>query len=290
MITSLQNPRVKEAVRLRDRRQRAKQGRILIDGARELRRAIGGGIKFLEFFVCEPLCTSEDARALLAALPHSGGELLHVAEAVFEKLAFGQRAEGLLGVAEMPRPTLETLSSSLHPSSFILRPSPLVAVLEGVEKPGNLGAVLRSADAAGLWGVIVADGRTDLFNPNAIRASLGTIFSLPVCEAASGEALAWLWQRHFTILAARVDASLLYTEADYRGPTAIVLGSEAAGLSPVWTGDDVRAIRLPMRGVADSLNVSATAAVLFYEALRQRGTKDEGALRPPPSPAGPACV
>ena len=273
-ITSPQNPRIKEAARLRDRRQREKQGRILIDGARELRRAIAGGVKLLETFVCEPLCVSEDAKALLAALPQCGGESLHVNEAVFEKLAFGQRAEGVLGVAEMPRPTLEMISKLLDSRRLTAAgdaPVPLVAVLEGVEKPGNVGAVLRSADAAGVGAVIVADGRTDLFNPNAIRASLGTIFSLPVCEAASSDASAWLRERHFTIFAARVDGAVPYMEADYRGPTAIVLGSEAAGLSPLWAGGDIRAIRLPMLGRADSLNLSATAAVLFYEAMRQRG-------------------
>jgi TrmH family RNA methyltransferase len=145
-----------------------------------------------------------------------------------------------------------------------------VAVLEGVEKPGNVGAVLRSADAAGVSAVILADPRTDLYNPNAIRASLGTIFTMPVCEAASGDVLARLREHECMILAARVDGAVPYTEVDYRRPTAIVLGSEAAGLSPIWTGDDIRAVRLPMRGVADSLNVSVTAAVLFYEALRQR--------------------
>jgi RNA methyltransferase, TrmH family len=261
-ITSPQNPRVKEALRLRDRRHREKQGRILIDGARELHRAIAAGVRLVEAFVCAPLCQSDDAQRLLAVLPQSGCEVLEVSGPVFEKLAFGQRTEGVLGVAEMPRPTLSALE--------LPRTKRLVAVLEGVEKPGNLGAVLRSADAAGVSAVIVADGRTDLYNPNAIRASLGTIFTLPVCEAASGDVLDWLRAQNYAILAARVDGAVPYTEIDYRGPTAIVLGSEAAGLSAIWTGDDIRAIRLPMLGVADSLNVSATAAVLFYEALRQR--------------------
>jgi RNA methyltransferase, TrmH family len=270
-ITSPQNQRVKDAVRLRDRRHREKQGRILIDGARELRRAMDAGVNLLELFVCEPLCQSDDARLLLAALPQSG-EILHVTPPVFEKLAFGQRAEGVLGVAEMPRPTLGSLavrgggSSTATPTG-----PPLIAILEGVEKPGNVGAVFRTADAAGLSAVIVADGRTDLYNPNAIRASLGTIFSLPVCEAASGDVLVWLRERNMKIFAARVDGSVPYTAVDYREPSAIVLGSEAAGLSPAWSGNDVTAIRLPMLGAADSLNVSVTAAVLFYEALRQRG-------------------
>ena len=261
-ITSLQNPRVREAVRLRDRRHREKQGRILIDGARELRRAIAAGVKLVETFVCEPLCQGDDARHVLASLPECGGESFEVSPAVFEKLAFGQRTEGVLGVAETPRPTLESL--------MISSPMPLIAVLEGVEKPGNVGAVLRSADAAGVSAVLVADPKTDLYNPNAIRASLGTIFTTPVRAAGGDETLAWLRRRKMQIVAARVDGSVPYTEADYRVPTAIVLGSEATGLTPLWTGDDIRAVRLPMLGRADSLNISVTAAVLFYEALRQR--------------------
>lgn len=260
-ITSPQNPRVKDAVRLRDRRHREKQGKILIDGARELRRALAADVKLTELFVCRELCQSEDAQYVLNMLGKIAGEVLSVSPGIFERLAFGSRAEGVLAVAEMPRPTLATLS---------LPPDAIVAVLEGVEKPGNVGAVLRSADAAGVAAVIIADGRTDLYNPNAIRASLGTIFTTPVCEAASGETIAWLRARNFAVFAARVNGAVPYAEADFRGPTAIVLGSEASGLSSAWAGDDVRAVRLPMLGKADSLNVSVTAAVLFYEALRQR--------------------
>ena len=130
--------------------------------------------------------------------------------------------------------------------------------------------MIRSADAAGVSALIAADPKTDLYNPNAIRASLGAIFTTPVCEAASGETIDWLRRNGFRILAARVDGSVPYTEVDYRGPTAIALGSEADGLSPLWQGDDIQAVRLPMLGTVDSLNVSVTAAVLFYEALRQR--------------------
>ena len=262
MITSLQNPRVKAAVRLRDRRHREKQGRIRIDGARELLRAIESGVALREAFVCEPLCCDDDARAVLDALADSGAEVFHVAEPVFRKLAFGDRAEGVLGVAEMPTPGLSDLA---------LPENALVAVLEGVEKPGNVGAVLRTADAAGLSALIVADGRTDLFNPNAIRASLGTIFTVPVATAGARETLDWLRRQGLAVFAARVEGSVPYSDADFRGPAAVVLGSEAAGLSDVWTADDVTPVRLPMLGAADSLNVSATAAVLFYEALRQRG-------------------
>ena len=260
-ITSRQNPRVKAAARLRDRRHREKQGRILIDGARELARALGAGVPMIEIFVCKPFCAGRDAQRLLAVLPDCEAEVLEVDEAVFAKLAFGHRAEGVLGVAEMPMPRLDAL---------VLPERPLVAVLEGIEKPGNVGAVLRSADGAGLSAVIVADGRTDLYNPNAIRASLGTIFTLSVCAAATEETIDWLRRRHLAVYAARVDGRMPHTEADFRGPAAVVLGNEADGLSAAWSADGVAPIRLPMHGVADSLNVSATAAVLFYEALRQR--------------------
>jgi TrmH family RNA methyltransferase len=261
-ITSPQNQRVKDAVRLRHGRHRQKQRRILIDGAREIARAIGGGANLLEVFVCENLCTSDDEKQLLAMLPNSGAEVLHVTRGIFEKLAFGHRAEGVLAVAEMPRPKLDDLR---------LPRDPLVAVLEGVQKPGNVGAVLRSADATGISAVIVADAATDLYNPNAIRASLGTIFTVPLCAAEASDVLAWLRRLELSMVAARVDGSVPYTEVDFRRPTAIVLGSEAEGLSDVWHTGDVTPVRLPMLGAADSLNVSATAAVLFYEALRQRG-------------------
>ncbi len=261
VITSLQNPRVKAAVRLRTRRERKKTGRMLIDGARELTRAIAAGVELQEVFICPALCTGDEAQQALKALSNTQAEVFSVSEAVFRKLAFGQRAEGLLGVATIPTRSLNSLK---------LPQNPLVAVLEGVEKPGNVGAVIRSADAAGLAAVILADPATDLYNPNAIRASLGTIFTMSVCQAKSEETLAWLRGCGLNIVAARVDGKLTYEQVDYRGPTAIVLGSEAAGLSPAWCTEDVLGVRLPMCGVADSLNVSVAAAVLFYEALRQR--------------------
>jgi TrmH family RNA methyltransferase len=267
MITSRQNPLVKDAVRLRDRRHREKQGRIVIDGARELGRAIRAGVRLRHVFVCEALCQSEDARRVLEMLSDAGAEVIDVTEPVFSKLAFGERTEGVLGVAETPAASLDRVR---------LPENPLVAVLEGVEKPGNVGAVLRSADGAGVSALVVADGGTDLYNPNAIRASLGTIFTVPVAAATTGETLAWLREHGLAVYCARVAGSEPYTEADLRRPAAIVLGSEAAGLSAAWSADDITPIRLPMLGVADSLNVSATAAVLFYEALRQRGEKGSG--------------
>jgi RNA methyltransferase, TrmH family len=284
-ITSLQNPRVKDAVRLRERRHREKQGRILIDGARELLRALKSDIAMQEVFVCESLCESDDCRAVVALLPSCGCETFYVNEAVFAKLAFGQRAEGVLGVGELPLVKLDDIERRLQwgekshatatsdATAFSTRhqENPLIAVLEGIEKPGNLGAVARSADGAGIHALVAADPRTDLYNPNAIRASIGSIFTLPVCVATSEEILAWIRRHDLAIVAACVDAKLPYSKVDFRRPTAIVLGSEAEGLSSVWTGADITPARLPMLGAADSLNVSAAAAVLFYEARRQRG-------------------
>jgi TrmH family RNA methyltransferase len=258
-ITSLQNARVKHALKLRDRKGRVEQGRIIIDGVREIARAQAGGVSFDELFVCEEHCRSSDAQQLLARLP--GERIQPVTAAVFEKLTFGERQEGIIATALTPQRKL---------SEVTLAAAPLVAVLEGVEKPGNVGAVLRSADAAGLSALIVADGGTDLYNPNAIRASLGAIFTVPVCVATSAETLAWLRGRKLAIYAARVDGKQWYHQADFRGPAAIVLGSEADGLSAAWQREEVIPIKLPMLGVVDSLNVSVTAGILFYEARRQR--------------------
>jgi TrmH family RNA methyltransferase len=260
-ITSRQNPRVKEAARLRTGRGRQRQGRFLIDGAREILRALAAGIRCREAFVCDELCAAAECQQAIESLQSAGTEILSVTPAVYAKLAFGEREDGVVAVAETPRRQLNDLQ---------LTPQPLVAVLEGLEKPGNVGAILRSADAAGVDAVIVADPRTDLYNPNTIRASVGTVFRPNVCQAASGETLAWLRDKDVSIIAARPDADTLYTDIDFRPGTAIVLGSEAEGLSDAWRGPHVTAVRLPMHGLADSLNVSTTGAVLFYEALRQR--------------------
>ena len=271
LITSLANPKVKAAVKLRDRHGRDEQGRIVIDGTREIGRAIDGGVRIVELFVCEELLAAAQDEILVRA---AKVQRIDVSRSVMEKLAFGQRAEGVLAIAETPRRSLADVGQVFdQPKGETGQATNLphvIAVLEGVEKPGNVGAVLRTADAAGVSGLIVADGGTDLYNPNAIRASLGAIFTLPVCAATSDETLAWLREHKLQIVAARVEGKTPYTQIDFRRPTAIVLGSESHGLSSHWQGADVTTVSLPMLGHVDSLNVSATAAVLFYEALRQR--------------------
>jgi TrmH family RNA methyltransferase len=261
IISSVQNPRVKAAARLRERSGRDDQGRIIIDGVREIGRALTAGVEVIEIYFFQELCRDEEHQRLLAAAKKARAELIEVAPHVMQKLSFGQRVEGVVAVA---RPLQRELSE------LKLTRDALVAVVEGAEKPGNLGAILRTADAAGVGAVIVADGGTDLYNPNAIRASLGAIFSVPAVAVGTEEALGWLRQNSFRVFAARVDGATEYTDVDFRGRAAIALGSEARGLSAHWRGDNIKSIRLPLLGSVDSLNLSATAAVLFFEALRQR--------------------
>ncbi len=260
-ISSAVNPRVKAAVELRDARARAQTGHTIVDGARELRRALDAGVEVIEAFVCDPLLAGPDARAALDALLAGPAPVHRVNEAVFTKLAFGDRAEGLVAVIRSPVGALDALE---------LPPDGLVVIIEGVEKPGNVGAVLRSADGAGADALIAASPRTDLANPNVIRASAGTVFHVPLAAAPSAEVLAWLRGRGLRIVTTRVEAATAYTDVSLTGAVAIVLGAEDQGLTGTWTGGDIEAVSLPMRGIADSLNVSVTAAVLLYEARRQR--------------------
>jgi TrmH family RNA methyltransferase len=260
-ITSPSNPRVKAAAKLRSSRHRAEQRRFLIDGIREIGRALDGGIAIQEVFVLEEQLSGREAKQLLARLDKACKSRFEVSRSVYDVLAYGSRMEGLVAVGQIPQRSLADLS---------LPDRPLVAVLEGVEKPGNVGAVLRSADGAGVSAVVVADGGSDLYNPNVIRSSMGTVFTIPICAATSTQTLAWLQEQRLAINAARVDGSIDYTASDLTAGCAIVLGSEAEGLTGTWRGPDITPVRLPMLGLADSLNVSAAAAVLFYEAVRQR--------------------
>ncbi|MFT5522399.1 MAG: TrmH family RNA methyltransferase [Pirellulaceae bacterium] len=259
-ITSPQNRRVKDAVKLRGRRQRTKQKRIIIDGTREIRRAMDAKVELLEVFCCQSVMQVEQ-HELLNELMSRSVEVLGVTAAVFEKLAFGDRNDGLVAIATTPSRRLEDLPVDSNG---------LVVVVESLEKPGNVGAVLRSADAAGIDAVIVAQPVTDLHNPNTIRSSLGAVFTVPTCEASNEEVLRWLRAKQLRILTARVDADSDYRNANLLGGVALVLGAEATGLSAAWEADDIHAISLPMKGQVDSLNISVTAGVLMYEAQRRR--------------------
>ncbi|TWT88836.1 23S rRNA (guanosine-2'-O-)-methyltransferase RlmB [Pseudobythopirellula maris] len=262
LITSRHNPRLKEAAKLRDARERRRTGRFLVDGARETLRALAAGAEPVEAFVSEGLDDALTTEAL-AELERRSTPLSPVAPEAFAKLAYGQRETGLVLVATAPKRSLGDLK---------LPADPLVVVLEGVEKPGNLGAILRTADGAGVDAVVVADPRTDLMNPNTIRASVGAVFKQNIAVATTEETIAWLAGRGLRTLVTRPEAAERYDRTDLAGGVALVLGSEAHGLSDAWERSALKltALSLPMAGVADSLNVSAAAAVLLYEARRQR--------------------
>ncbi|MFN6190444.1 MAG: TrmH family RNA methyltransferase [Planctomycetia bacterium] len=265
-ITSPSNPRVREAARLREADARRATGLAVVDGRRELSRAAAAGVEIVEVFL-DADAPSDPARdAWLAPLAARGTRVTALASRAFEKIAFGSRNEGLVGVVRFAARPLDVFHVTAD------RP---VLVVEGVEKPGNLGAVLRTADAAGIAGVIASGAGTDPANPAAIRASLGTVFTVPLAVTTSAAAIEWCGRHGRRVIAAMPDGTLLWHKARLAGATAIVLGSEARGLSPAWqvaadAGQiSLDTVRLPMLGIADSLNVSATAAILAYEALRQ---------------------
>ena len=254
VITSLSNPKIKDAVKLREGKHRRRTGKFLIDGFRELDRAVQAGVRILEVFTVHSSITCANA------------VVYHVTESVMQKIAFGDRNEGIIAVAEEPMGSFEVFDARIGQKT-----SPLLAVLERVEKPGNLGAVFRSADAAGVDGVMITDSLVDPFHANSIRSSMGTVFQLPMVNDSSTAVCCWLNERKFQIVAAWCSEEMMpYTAVDFCRPTAIVLGSEAEGLTNIWSGEGITSVTLPMLGIADSLNVSVAAGILFYEARRQR--------------------
>ena len=258
-IRSIHNPRIRKITQLRKRRGREKQGRIIIDGMRPIEQALKSGLAIRELIGLP--AEVERHASLIELLTTSGTDVLSVSQPAWNRICYGDQSSGIIAVADAPLFALERLT---------LRKNGLLIVLEDVEKPGNIGAVLRTADAAGAAAVIVTDPATDLCNPNTIRSSIGTLFTTPVAVAAGAEARDWLDRQKFRILAARVDGKLGYTEADLGGRVAVVLGSEARGLSPAWQGSGTSPVVIPMQGTSDSLNVSVAAAIMLYESRRQR--------------------
>lgn len=258
MITSLQNERVKDLVRLRERRHRDRTGRFLIEGYREIGRAVAAGAVIDTLYVCRDLFLGPNEDDLLDSLPDT--EIVELAAGPFRKISYRDRPEGLLAVA----PQFPTDLALLAPG-----PAPLVLVAESIEKPGNLGTMLRTADAAGAT-MIAADPTTDPFNPNVVRASTGTLFTTPLAVDGSERVLEWLRSHSIAVAATTPDTDVLYWDADLSGPVAIVVGAEQYGLSDTWLeAADIR-VRIPMAGVADSLNAAMAAGLALFEAARQR--------------------
>lgn len=256
MITSKTNPQVKNLVKLRNAKERKEQNKIIIEGYREISRAVTCGFQIDTLYICPEIADKGKD------IPSKNVE--EVSLDVFDKIAYREGSDGLLALAVPKYAEL---------NSFKPGKDPLIIVLETVEKPGNLGAVMRTADAAGVDAVIIADPRTDIFNPNAIRASIGCIFSVPLFACTSEKCIQWLRQYNIRIYCTYLKASIDYLEADFRKGSAIVMGTEATGISDIWVQEADQNIIIPMNGIADSLNVSVTTAIVTFEAVRQRRTR-----------------
>jgi TrmH family RNA methyltransferase len=259
-LTSPNNPRVKELVALRRRRSRDSGAVTLVEGHAELVLALDAGVRPSALY-WSPELVGADQLGTVDRVAALGAEVVRLSRPVFEKVAYRQSPDGWLAVV----PAVPTDLGRLR-----LGERPLLVVCEGVEKPGNLGAVLRTADAAGATAVIAAGPVTDWGNPNLVRASKGTVFSVPVASAGSAEVLDWLAERAVPVVAATPEAERLLVDADLTGPVAIAVGSESDGLSGPWLERAQLRVRIPMFGRADSLNVATSAAILVYEAVRQR--------------------
>jgi TrmH family RNA methyltransferase len=260
-ISSLQNPRIKQLVKLRDRRPRDEAGVFLVEGYREVRRALEKRVALHELYFSPEWFLGENEPALLAQAETAGAQLFELTKEAFAKVAYRERPDGLLAVAPQWKHAL---------GEFAPTASPLLLVVEAIEKPGNLGTILRSADAAGCDAVIVCDPVTDIFNPNVVRASTGVLFSVPLFVEESAQVFAWLREKKIRTVATTPAAEKVYSDADLRGPLAIIMGSEQYGLSEFWLKNADLPVRIPMSGQADSLNVAMATIITLFEAVRQR--------------------
>jgi len=264
MITSTQNPRIKHLLLLQQKSsQRKKDGLFVVEGRREVEHCLAAGFTLRTVFVCEEIGGSDPPQPSLKGKESAPfkGELERVSPNVYERIAYRGGTEGIVAVVEERRLGLRDLKLSA---------SPLIVVLESVEKPGNLGAVLRSADAAGADAVIVCDPLTDIYNPNLIRSAVGAVFTVPCVACTTEECIAFFKEKGIRILTAQLQDSRLYYDTPMTGATAIVMGTEATGLTEQWRQAADAHIRIPMLGRLDSLNVSVSAAILLFEAVRQR--------------------
>jgi TrmH family RNA methyltransferase len=272
-ITSLQNPRVKRLVKLRDRRPRDEAGVFLVEGYRQILRALEGEVALSELYFSPGWFLGANEPALIGRAAAAGAGLCELSREAFAKVAYRERPDGLLAVAPQWRRSLADIDARLGADAggTVGGRAPFLLVVEAIEKPGNLGTLLRSADAAGVDAVIVCDPVTDIFNPNVVRSSTGVLFSVPVVVEECGPVRAWLRARGIRAVATTPSAKALHSDSDLRGPLAIVMGGEQYGLSDFWLRECDARVRIPMAGRADSLNVAMAAVITLFEAVRQRG-------------------
>ena len=264
LITSSQNPLIKNVLLLTEKaRERKNQNLVVIEGVREIRLALLSGFSITVLLYCKDFI-AENELAELTASPENSFDLIEIPSALYNRIAYRKDHEGVIALAVPKRFTFDELK---------LRKSPLILVLETVEKPGNLGAILRTADAANLDAVIICDPQTDIYNPNAIRASIGCIFTIPIVTSNSEETIGWLRSKKIKSFGTALTGIQFYHETDFCQPAAIIMGSEANGLSETWLKESNTLVKIPMNGKIDSMNVSTSAAIVIFEALRQRGFK-----------------
>jgi RNA methyltransferase, TrmH family len=261
-ITSAQNPFIKSLLLLQEKSKARKQsGTFLIEGKREIELALKGNYE-IETLLFLPDLFSENEIKKFA----KSAELIEINKDVYQKLAYRDSTEGIIGVAK---------SKSLLLSDLKLSENPLILVVEGIEKPGNLGAMLRTADAAKLDAVIIANPKSDVYNPNTVRSSVGCLFTNQIAIGLSNEVIAFLKSKKIAIYSATLQNATSYHTQDYTQPSALVVGTEATGLSQIWRDEATQNIIIPMQGEIDSMNVSVAGAILIFEAKRQRGFLDK---------------
>jgi TrmH family RNA methyltransferase len=267
-ITSSKNPRLANAVKLRDSKHRKAQGLFLIDGFKSIELAVQSGFVLREFFLDEE---HPDTPDLLKYFSEQAGDSYVTSRLLMSKLTYGDQSHECVAVAESFDTSIDSLANRLEVKNTKRgRRSGLFLVIDRIEKPGNLGAILRTADAAGVEGVLLSDSICDVFNPNAIRSSLGAIFTLPIASSSLDKVAGWLQAQNISIYTARVEGAHEYTRTVFADRAALVVGNEAMGLGARWTDESYQAVRIPMQGMIDSLNASVSTAVVLFEMVRQR--------------------
>ncbi len=258
LITSRHNPKYKQIIKLRERKTRESEQLFIIEGYREILRAIQSDYPIKSLFVCPKLFLGTNEKELISKIEEKN--IFELDEALFEKASYRDRPDGLIAVAPMHKKSLKDLK---------LSDNPLIVVCESIEKPGNLGSILRSSDAAGVDAVIVCDRKTDIFNPNVVRASIGTLFSVPTVESSQSEVFEFLKKNNISMVATTPHSDKFYTESDLSRSVALLMGTEQLGLSEFWMEKADIQVKIPMHGIADSLNVASATTLVLYEARRQ---------------------
>jgi RNA methyltransferase, TrmH family len=264
-VTSFQNTKIKHAKALRNRRQRDLSKEFLIEGYREIKRSVIGKSNIVTLFICPDFFLGENENKLIEDITAIGAEIYNCPKCIFEKISYRDRPDGLMAIAKQNYRNEEELNTILF-----TKDNPFIVVVEGVEKPGNLGTILRSCDGAGVDAVIVADPCTDVFNPNVVRASIGTLFTQKIFVMEGNRAIDLLINNNIKIVATTPDCSDVYYQTDMKGPVALAMGTEQVGLSSKWMDRAHIRAKIPMKGIADSLNVATATTIILYEVLRQR--------------------